>query len=132
MNDKNEEIVFFDGVCGLCDSFVQWVAKRDTKRRFAFAPLQGETAKGLLDSEFISKLDGMAYHDGQKTWYKSTAALKIIEKLPNWGWVGVVLLLPEGLRNFGYRIIAKNRYKWFGKKQVCDISFRAKGVRVLG
>ena len=132
VNQLPEKIVFFDGVCGLCDGFVQFVAARDKAGKLAFSPLQGETAKRFLAPEFIKKLNGMAFADGEKVHYKSDAAIRILSELPRYKFMRVFLVFPLFVREMVYNFVAKNRYKWFGKKQTCSIAFHDKRVRILG
>lgn len=117
---KDKQIIFFDGECGLCDKFVDFAIKYDSKRKFVFAPLQGKTAEKLhLDLETSTSV--LLWDKGELK-NKSTAAILILCQL-NW-WlkpVKIFLLIPAFIRNWVYDFIAKNRYKWFGKKESCRI-----------
>lgn len=120
MEVKN--IVFFDGVCNLCNESVQTILKYDKKNRYVFAPLQGETAKKLL-SEFIKKnpgTDSIILWSNENISTKSSAVLKIARYLAfplNLAYG--LMIVPVFIRNYVYGIIAKNRYRWFGKKEEC-------------
>ncbi|WP_425392294.1 thiol-disulfide oxidoreductase DCC family protein [Ekhidna sp.] len=117
-------IILFDGVCNLCNSSVQFVIKRDEKEQFLFASLQSEYAKENLPAT-LSEEDNLQSivlkHRGSiKT--KSTAALHIARKLNGlWPALYGLIIIPKFIRDWVYDIIAKNRYKWFGKKDQCMI-----------
>lgn len=114
-------VIFFDGVCGLCDHFVDFVIARDGKRRFLFAPLQGITAADLLNVPDDATFDSVVLWDDGKMFQKSTAVVRILWKLGGvWRALGAILwLVPWPLRNVGYRMVARWRYRLFGRKEVC-------------
>ncbi len=116
-------IILFDGVCNLCNSSVQKVIKYDPERKFRFASLQGKLGQQVLEQfhlpvgEFNSFL---LLQDGQ-LFSKSTAALKVMKQMNGgWKWLYYPLtIIPPFISNFFYDIIARNRYKWFGKQEAC-------------
>lgn len=115
-------IIFFDGICGLCNGFVDFLLKVDTKNKFFFATLQGDTAKSLLPSEMIDNMDSVVLYVNGKTLKKSEAVLEIFRILGGfWKIVTVGKYLPEFLRDKAYDLTADNRYSIFGKKDVCRI-----------
>ena len=119
----NHPIVFFDGVCNLCNASVQWLIKRDQKHQFRFAPLQGETAKLHLKitDENATPQSVILFENG-KVYQKSTAALRLAVKLGfPWFLAGIFFIIPRFLRDWVYDYIARNRYRWFGKKDACMI-----------
>ncbi|MCX7549698.1 thiol-disulfide oxidoreductase DCC family protein [Xanthomarina sp. F2636L] len=123
--EKNKQLILFDGVCNLCNASVQYVIKHDKNDIFMFAPLQGEAGKKIIDYYHIdtSKIDSIIlFKNNKKLYFKSTAALKIAVKL-NFpiNLLGVLLIIPSFIRNWVYSIIAKNRYKWYGKQNECMI-----------
>ena len=119
---KMRKIIFFDGVCHLCNGFIDTVISRDSDRKFLYAPLQGTTAQELLSPLDQRQLDSVIYFENNLTFYRSTAVLKILQNLGGvyriamLGW-----LLPRPARDFIYDCIAKNRYLWFGKRDLCRI-----------
>jgi len=121
---KKEEnpIIFFDGVCGLCDRFIGFLIRRNHKKKFLFATLQGETAKKNLSQNLRKDLESVVLYKEGKVYTHSTAVLKILAHFP-WFWIFAVLgfLAPTFVRDFFYKKIAKNRYKVFGKKKNCRI-----------
>ncbi|GAA4807643.1 thiol-disulfide oxidoreductase DCC family protein [Litoribaculum gwangyangense] len=122
---KHKKLILFDGVCNLCNSSVQYVIKHDKKDVFLFAALQSDIGKQLIDAYNIDtkKTDSiLLYTPEQGLDYKSTAALKIAYHLgfPN-HVLCVFFIVPPFIRNRVYDYIAKNRYKWYGKKEACMI-----------
>lgn len=116
-------IVFFDGTCGLCNRFVDWVLKRDHQKAFRFTPLQGETAADLLPPQSNDPASwAIALADEKGTHYQSDAALRIISRLGGpYKGVALLLLIPRFIRDRVYMLIASNRYRWFGRLEVCRI-----------
>lgn len=122
MIDTNKPVVFFDGVCVLCNASVQFILKRDKKHYFYFATLQSDVAKQFLlhVPENILKKDSIILSDKGKIYTESSAALKIGAHLNGlWKLSQVLWIVPLFIRNGVYRWIAKNRYKWFGIKDQC-------------
>lgn len=116
-----ERIILFDGVCNLCNRSVQFIIKRDPKGYFKFASLQGETGLELLKRYGLnSNINSFVLIEDEKIHLESTAALRVCSKL-NSGWKALAcfLIIPRPIRDFFYKIIANNRYKWFGKKESC-------------
>lgn len=117
---SEKPIVFFDGVCGLCNTMVDFFIQKDKKRKLLFAPMQGETAKGILTEMEIENLNSFVLYENGVKYYRSDAALKIFRYLGSgWRLLSYLSVLPNFLRDAVYKIIALNRYKWFGKKEVC-------------
>ena len=118
----NQPIVFFDGLCNLCSNAVQFILKYDKHQRFHFASIQGATAAQMLPAHLtISQgVDSIVFLENGKFYTKSTAALRIAKhlKFPV-NLCYVFMLVPAVIRNVVYDLIARNRYKWFGKKEVC-------------
>jgi predicted DCC family thiol-disulfide oxidoreductase YuxK len=120
-----KSLILFDGVCNLCNNSVQFIIKRDKQNMFLFAPLQGETAQQILEYYKINtrEIDSIIlYQPNKGVYFKSTAALKISSKLGFPVNIAVIfMIIPAFFRNWVYDIIAKYRYKWFGKKEQCMI-----------
>ena len=123
--ESDKKIILFDGVCNLCNSTVQFVIKRDVNDIFRFTPLQSDTAKKLLHERNIDidDIDSIILIEPNVAYYtKSTAALEIGKELKGYDALSLILQwLPESFRNIVYDYIAKNRYKWYGKKESCMI-----------
>jgi len=125
MNKQStHSIILFDGVCNLCNGAVNFVIKRDPGNVFKFAPLQEKQGALLLKTHAIDiqKLESIVLIENEKVYIKSSAALRITKKLSGlWPLFFVLLIIPRFIRDGIYDIIAKNRYKWFGKKEQCMI-----------
>jgi predicted DCC family thiol-disulfide oxidoreductase YuxK len=122
MNKEKRTIIFFDGICHLCNAFIDALIRRDFRHRLYFASLQGETAAKLLPSEDRSRLETvLVYHQGH--WYqKSSAIILCLWLLGGWTKVFVVLkILPQPIRDFLYDYVAKRRYDIWGKRELCRL-----------
>jgi predicted DCC family thiol-disulfide oxidoreductase YuxK len=131
---EERPIILFDGVCNFCNGSINFLIRQDKKDVFRFAPLQSQTGQKLLAQYQIQKKGFESFvllQDG-KAYQKSTAALKVLKQLP-WYWkaLKVFWIVPAFLRNSIYDFIARNRYKWFGKKETCMIPTRAVRNRFL-
>lgn len=121
---SNKKIILFDGVCNLCNNSVTFIIKRDKKDVFRYAALQSDVGKELTEKYQIntSKVDSIILIDGTKARVKSSAALTIAKDLSGaYPLLYGLMIFPVFIRNFFYDIIARNRYKWFGKKDSCMI-----------
>jgi len=117
-------ILFFDGHCNLCNNSVDFVITRDKKRVFRFAPLQGETAKDVLGDVNIDleHPDSFVLSKDNEVYFRSTAALMVARQLGfPWSLMSVFLVVPPFIRDAVYNLIARNRYKWFGRKETCRL-----------
>ena len=117
-------LVLFDGVCNFCNYWVNFAIKRDRKKKLRFASLQGETAAQLLPGFHISTtaLSSVILIDKGKAYTQSSAAIRICKYLDGgWKLFYAFLIIPKFIRDPLYNIIARNRYRWFGKKESCMI-----------
>jgi len=125
MNIKNNhKIILFDGVCNLCNSSVNFVIKHEKPNTFRFAALQSEIGQQLLKKHQLNHqdLDSIVLIDREKSYIKSTAALHISKSLKGlYPLFFACIVIPTFIRNWVYDFVAKNRYKWFGKKERCMI-----------
>ena len=118
------QIILFDGVCNLCNGFVQFILKRDAKDVFRFGSLQSEKAQNLLKHKAPKALDlsTVVLIDGDKVATESDAVLLIAKKLGGvWSLCYVFIILPKFLRDAVYRFVAKHRYHIFGQRDSCMI-----------
>lgn len=117
-------IILFDGVCNLCNSSVNFVIKRDKQSVFKFATLQSEIAQKVLANNNLSPTDfsSFVFIENGKVYVRSTAALKVCSYLKGlWPLMYGFIIVPKPIRDGIYNWISKNRYRWFGKKEVCMI-----------
>ncbi|HMC00804.1 MAG TPA: thiol-disulfide oxidoreductase DCC family protein [Flavobacteriaceae bacterium] len=123
--EEHKQLILFDGVCNLCNASVQYVIKRDKKNVFLFTALQSDVGQQIIRDHQIdtTKTDSIIlYSEGQKLTYKSTAALNIAKYLgfPT-NLMTVFFIIPAFIRDWVYDIVARNRYKWFGKRDQCMV-----------
>ena len=125
MKENIERIVYYDGVCGLCDGFVELLVKLDKKKKLKFSSLQGKSGKSLLNklNLDLEEFDTALFKVNDQVYTKSTAVFKIINSIG--GIIKLFLvfnLLPRRFNDWIYSKVAKNRFKIFGKLDKCDIS----------
>lgn len=119
---KENPVILFDGVCNLCNGFVQFVIAHDEKGVFRFASLQSEVATEILARHGLptNQLSTVVLSEGDRFFTKSDAALRVAKRLSGVvSLAGVFLVLPKFVRDWGYDLVAKNRYRLFGKKESC-------------
>ncbi len=120
---KDKKIILFDGVCNLCDATVQYVIKKDVKDTFRFVAIQSELGQKIIDYIKVdtSQTDSIILYIPGKAYYvKADAAFNIAKDLRGLiSLTSYLSILPNFLKNFGYDFVAKNRYKWYGKKDSC-------------
>jgi len=121
---KSKYIVFFDGVCNLCDRTVQFILKRDRKKRFLFGSLQGKTGQEYLHKYHLpaDKFHSFMLIEGNVLYTRSTAVLRMLKHLGRgWQLLYVFIYIPQPIRDGVYTLIATNRYRLFGKKDQCSL-----------
>lgn len=124
MTQARGPILFFDGVCNVCNASVQFVLAHEDGPRLRFASLQSKTAEDMLPALGIDPkdLDSLVIVDGGKVYNRSTAALEAARMLKApYRWATIFLLVPKFIRDFFYKVFANNRYRLFGKKDECMI-----------
>ena len=121
----NTPIILFDGKCNLCNSGINFVIARDHKKRFKFSFLNSNRSKKLLQEfgESYKKVNSIILIENQKAYSKSAAVLRIAKHLGGlYPLLYMFVIIPPVIRNFVYDVIARNRYKWFGKNDTCGIN----------
>lgn len=152
LTGPSHPILFFDGVCGLCNRFVDLMLRADRRGRYRYAPLQGETAQRLLGPQDQAPLDGpqaggpetgdpetgdrplgspqaragdpqsFVFLEIDKRYEQSNAVLLALSGLGGtWRLISLLYVFPRPLRDFVYRIVARNRYRWFGRRDECRL-----------
>jgi len=117
-------ILLFDGHCNLCNAWVNFIVKRDPSCRILFASLQSPAGRRLLEDHKIDAnyIDSLVLFEEDKVSVSSTAALRILSYLDGWERHLIYLtILPRTFRDLVYRFVAKNRYKWFGRREQCMV-----------
>ncbi|WFU17060.1 thiol-disulfide oxidoreductase DCC family protein [Bradyrhizobium sp. CB3481] len=129
----DDDVILYDGVCIFCSRWVRFVAKRDVARRFRFTPIQSAYGTKLAQTFGIDPddPDTNAVVHGGVAWLKSDAALTVLSQLPRWGWVRVLFAVPKPLRDAIYSLIARNRYRIFGKYEQCFVPDAEMRARVM-
>jgi len=127
-------VIFFDGVCNLCNKSIDFILKRDSSKNFRFASLQSEAAKSLLKNKSIdlqSIRTIILLKDG-KTFYRSDAILEIVRQLSApWPLLYVFKIVPRFIRDGMYNLVSKHRYNWFGKQDTCRVPSKEERARFL-
>ncbi|MGL3212036.1 thiol-disulfide oxidoreductase DCC family protein [Bradyrhizobium sp. BR 1433] len=129
----DDDVILYDGVCVFCSRWVRFVIARDTDRRFRFTPIQSGYGTRLAKSFGIDPddPDTNAVVHGGIAYMKSDAALTVLSHLPGWGWTRALFAVPKPLRDAVYSLIARNRYKIFGKYETCFVPDADMRARVL-
>lgn len=134
--DKGKKLILFDGVCNLCNGAINFVIKRDQEDVFRYASLQSELGKRLLSERHINpeETDSIILIEPEVAYYvKSDAALEIARHL-GWPWKALGIfnhILPVSIRDMVYDLVAKNRYRLFGRKDQCMIPTPALKAKFL-
>jgi len=121
-NSTKTPVILFDGVCNFCNGSVNFIIDRDKKGLFSFASLQSSAAQEILQEkgEDTASFNSVILVTEDKIYRKSRAALEIAKQLSGlWPIFYIFRIIPTSIRDFFYDIIAKNRYKWFGKRDTC-------------
>lgn len=131
---NHSSIILFDGICNLCNGAVQYVIKHDPHQQFIFASLQSDSGQKLLQQYHLAQTnyDSFILIQDNTVFTKSTAALLVAKKLTGLvQLLGKLIIVPAVVRDAVYNVIARNRYKWFGKKNTCMIPTPALQSRFL-
>jgi len=129
----DDDVILYDGVCVFCSRWIRFIAVRDTARRFRFTQIQSPYGTRLAQTFGIDPADPdtNAVIHGGVAYFKSDAALTVLSNLPGWRWTRVLFAVPKPLRNAVYDLVAKNRYRIFGKYDACFVPDEAMRARVL-
>ena len=128
----NEQILFFDGHCGLCDRFVTWFLVRSHHTQIKCAPLQGSTGSSLFPKLDVQQLRTVLYQRHGKTFDRSTAVLYLLMDIGGlWRLAALGFMVPRFLRDAIYDTVAKNRFRFFGKRDACRLPTEEEKQRFL-
>jgi predicted DCC family thiol-disulfide oxidoreductase YuxK len=130
-----DRLVLFDGVCNLCSALVQFVIRHDPAAKFRFAALQSEIGREIFQNHDFDPVDLQTFVfvvDG-RIFLRSDAAIEVISRFGGaWRILRVFRFVPRALRDSIYTIVARNRYRWFGRKEVCMVPTPEIKERFLG
>jgi predicted DCC family thiol-disulfide oxidoreductase YuxK len=129
----DDDVILFDGVCVFCSRWVRFVVERDPSARFRFTPIQSAYGTRLAQALGIDAddPDTNAVIHGGAAYFRSDAALTVLSQLSGWSWTRLLFAVPRPLRDAVYSLVAKNRYRIFGKYDACivpDASLRARVI----
>ena len=119
---EDKPIILFDGVCNLCTRSVRFVLKRDPKGHFVFASIQSNKGSALYRSHGFQpeEIETFVLIERDRSFSRSDAAIRIAWKLSGlWPVLALLVMVPRPIRDWGYNVIARNRYRWFGKTETC-------------
>jgi len=122
--NEDKPIILFDGVCNFCNAGVNFIIKQDKKNVFRFTALQSNAGQQLAGQYHLPKknFDSFILIDKSKVYSRSAAGFKIYGKLSwYWKWTQIFWIVPRFITDAVYDFVARNRYKWFGKKEQCTI-----------
>jgi predicted DCC family thiol-disulfide oxidoreductase YuxK len=116
-------VILFDGVCEFCNGTVNFLIRQDKGSLFRFAPIQSEAGQALIKKYNLpSEPESFVYIEKNRAYLRTTAILMLARKLKwYWSWTQLFWIIPRFVRDAAYKIIAANRYRWFGKKEECMI-----------
>jgi predicted DCC family thiol-disulfide oxidoreductase YuxK len=129
----DDDVILYDGVCVFCSRWIAFIATRDTTKCFRFTAIQSAYGTRLAQALGIDPADPdtNAVIHGGVAWKKSDGALTVLSNLPGWRWTRVLFAVPKPLRNAVYDLVAKNRYRIFGKYDECFVPDADMRARVL-
>ena len=117
-------ILLFDGVCNLCNGLVRFIVRRDKNGKIRFVPLQSDTGKSLLSKAGLSpdSIDTIVYFSGEKILLRSSAILNLLKDIGGgWKLFYCLIIIPPVIRDYFYNLVAKNRYRIFGRSERCEV-----------
>jgi predicted DCC family thiol-disulfide oxidoreductase YuxK len=132
-NWPDDDVILYDGVCVFCSRWIRFVASRDRDKRFRFTAIQSAYGTRLAQAFGIDACDPdtNAVIHGGSPYFKSDAALTVLSNLPAWRWARVFFAVPRPLRNAVYDLVAKNRYRIFGRYDACFVPDADMRARVM-
>lgn len=122
--DDTKNIIFFDGVCKLCNSVVRFITRNDRKKKFDFMPLQSEDSRNYLEASGIDveKINSVVLQSNGRFYFRSDAVLRVFRLLGfPWASLYVFIIVPRFIRDFFYKLIAVTRHRIFGTEKNCTV-----------
>jgi predicted DCC family thiol-disulfide oxidoreductase YuxK len=129
----DDDVILYDGVCVFCSRWIRFIAARDRQKRFRFTAIQSGYGTRLAEAFGINPHDPdtNAVIHGGVVYFKSDAALTVLSNLPGWRWTRGLRVIPKFLRDAVYNLVARNRYRIFGKYDECSLPDAEMRARVL-
>jgi predicted DCC family thiol-disulfide oxidoreductase YuxK len=129
----DDDVILYDGVCVFCSRWIRFIASRDRDKHFRFTAIQSGYGTRLAQAFGINPEDPdtNAVIHGGVAYFKSDAALTVLSNLPGWGWVRALRSFPKPLRDAVYDLVARNRYRIFGKYEECFVPDAGVRSRVM-
>ena len=135
MDVPAENLVLFDGVCNFCNASVQFILRHDHRQVFSFAPIQSEPGQRIFRAQGLDPADAQTFLvvSHGRVLLRSEAALEVARQLGGaWRLLGVLRIVPRAWRDWAYTLLARNRYRWFGRRETCLIPTPEVRQRFLG
>ena len=129
-----QRVVVFDGICNFCNGWVRFLLRYDHAGLYQLAPMQGRTGAALLSEQGLDPRDPTSFLmlDAQGAHFSSSAILRVLVSLGGvWRLSAVFWLIPRPIRDLGYRTLARNRYRWFGRTEACPLPSPQHAARFL-
>nr|WP_115006654.1 thiol-disulfide oxidoreductase DCC family protein [Xanthomonas campestris] len=126
--------IVFDGMCLLCNGWVRFLLRHDHRRRYRYAAMQGTAGRALLVQHGLDPEDPLSFLlvDAAGAWTDTDAIVRVLSGLGGpWRVAAVLRLVPRSLRDIGYRVVARNRYRWFGRSTHCMLPTPEQRARFL-
>ena len=132
MLPDDKSVLLFDGVCNVCNGFVNFILDHDKRDQFRFAALQSELGQTLVRDRGLHGIDSVVLFDRDRVYTHSRAGFRVLALL-GWPWKAFAVfgIFPPAITDFVYRFIAKHRYRWFGKREACRVATAAERQRFL-
>jgi predicted DCC family thiol-disulfide oxidoreductase YuxK len=126
------KVIFFDGYCGLCNGFVDFMIKIDKEGQFKFSPLQSEYAKSTLNPSDILDLKSVVVLIDGKSYRKAEGVFKALTSIGGvWRMTAILNSFPNSILDFGYELVAENRYRLLGKRDTCRLPTQEEKSRFI-
>jgi predicted DCC family thiol-disulfide oxidoreductase YuxK len=121
--DLPDGLILFDGYCHVCSGSVRFFLVRDRANGFTYVPCQSPWGEEIMARFGIDRdfAESFAFVDKGRILFKSDAGIAAMSRLPGWRWIAIARFVPRGIRDAAYDLLARNRYKWFGKRDVCMV-----------
>ncbi|MFB1003059.1 MAG: DCC1-like thiol-disulfide oxidoreductase family protein [Bacteroidia bacterium] len=127
-------LVLFDGVCSLCNGSVDLIVRNENGNALKFASLQSDLGKEVIKKSGLENVpDSILFYSEGTLYAESDAVLRVVKflKMP-YNWLVVFRVMPRMIRDGMYRLIARNRYRWFGKRDTCRVPTAQEREKILG